>query len=179
MVMNSAPIWGDSMIRLLYYSAICSARTRLWLMSPYFLPGKDAVDAICERARAGADVRLVLPGPNNDHVLPYYTSRHFYGELLAAGVRVLEYQPAMLHAKAMLVDDRWVTFGSTNFDPRSFFLNSELNVSITDPAIAARFAAFFEAAMADSQEVELGTWRARPFYDRWIGALGLLIKDQL
>jgi cardiolipin synthase len=179
MVTNSAPIWGDSMVRLLYYAAICSAQRRLWLMSPYFLPGEDTVEALCERARAGVDVRLVVPGPRRDKSLPYFASRRLYGELLAAGVQIAEYQPAMLHAKAMVVDGRWCTFGSTNFDPRSFFLNSELNVSVTDSEIAAQFEVFFERAMADSQPMTLEAWRTRPLHDRVIGAIGLIIKDQL
>ena len=99
--------------------------------------------------------------------------------LLEAGVQLLEYQPAMMHGKAMVVDGRWCTFGSTNFDPRSFFLNSELNVSIDDQAIAAQFEAFFERAMADSARVELEAWRQRPLVDKLIGLIGKLVQDQL
>ena len=84
-----------------------------------------------------------MPGPKNDKVLPYMASRRLYGLLLAAGVRIYEYQPAMMHAKTMLIDHRFVTLGSTNFDPRSFFLNSELNTTIGDPAFAAEVEAFF------------------------------------
>ncbi|MDB5098800.1 MAG: phosphatidylserine/phosphatidylglycerophosphate/cardiolipin synthase [Cyanobacteria bacterium RYN_339] len=179
MVTNSAPIWGDSMVRLLYYAAICSSQRQLWLMSPYFLPGEDTIEALCERARAGVDVRLVVPGPARDKSLPYFASRRLYGDLLEAGVQIYEYQPAMLHAKAMVVDGRWCTFGSTNFDPRSFFLNSELNVSVTDPQVAAAFLAFFEGALARSERVTLAAWRTRPLHDRLIGALGMVIRDQL
>jgi cardiolipin synthase len=179
MVTNSAPIWGDSMIRLLYYSAICSAQQRLWLMSPYFLPGEDTIEALADAARRGVSVRLVVPGPKYDKALPYFASRRLYGPLLAAGVEIFEYQPSMLHAKCMVVDGRWCTFGSTNFDPRSFFLNSELNVSITDPDIAAQFSVFFEHALADSAPVTLEAWKVRPLMDRVIGTIGLIVRDQL
>lgn len=179
MVTNSAPLWGDSMVRLLYYSAICSAVQRLWLMSPYFLPGEDTVVALADAARRGVDVRLVLPGPHYDKAVPYFASRRLYGELLEAGVQILEYQPAMMHGKAMVVDGRWSTFGSTNFDPRSFFLNSELNVSISDAEIAAQFEVFFERAMTECRPITLADWRSRPLMDRLIGAVGLLVRDQL
>ena len=99
--------------------------------------------------------------------------------LLAAGVRIYEYQPAMMHAKTLLIDHRFVTLGSTNFDPRSFFLNSELNTTIGDPAFAAEVEGFFFKALEDSKPISYEEWRARGLRERFLGWLGLLIKDQL
>ncbi|HEY9722581.1 MAG TPA: phospholipase D-like domain-containing protein [Oscillatoriaceae cyanobacterium] len=179
MVTTSAPIWGDSTMRLLYFSAIASAEQRIWLASPYFLPNWDTAAALGAAALRGVEVRLLLPGPRNDKPFPYYASRRLYGTLLAAGVAIYEYQPAMMHAKAMLIDDRWVTLGSTNFDPRSFFLNSELNTTIADPGFAREMSAFFEGAFADSRRITLEDWYARPWRERIGAVLGLLFKDQL
>jgi cardiolipin synthase len=179
MVTTSSPIWGDSSMRLLYYSAIASAHHRILLASPYFLPNWDTAAALGAAAARGVEVRLLLPGPINDKMIAYYTSRRLYGPLLAAGVRIFEYQPAMMHAKGMVVDDRWVTLGSTNFDPRSFFLNSELNTSIDDPAFARTMAAFFQAAFARSEEISFEGWKRRGLWEHALGWAGLVLKDQL
>lgn len=179
MVTTSSPVWGDSAMRLLYYTAIGAAQRRIWLVSPYFLPNWDTTAALAAAAARGVDVKLLLVGPENDKLLPYMASRRLYGQLLAAGVRIYEYAPAMMHAKAMIVDDRWTTVGSTNFDPRSFFLNSELNISVDDQAFAAETAAFFEKALVESVEVTYEAWRARPWREHVLGWLGLMLKDQL
>lgn len=179
MVTCSAPIWGDSAIRLLYFGAITGATTRLSLASPYFLPNWDTTGALAAAAARGVEVRLLLPGPMNDKRLPYWASRRLYGGLLAAGVRIFEYQPAMMHAKAMTVDGRWSTIGSTNFDPRSFFLNSELNVSLDDAGFAAEMEGFFERAIARSREITLEEWNRRGVVERLGGWIGLLVKDQI
>ncbi len=179
MVTCSAPIWGDSAIRLLYFGAIHGATRQLSLASPYFLPNWDTTAALASAAARGVEVRLLLPGPMNDKRLPYWASRRLYGQLLAAGVRIFEFQPAMMHAKAMTIDGRWSTLGSTNFDPRSFFLNSELNVSIDDPAFAAEMEAFFERAIANAEEMTLADWNRRGVVERLGGWVGLLFKDQI
>ena len=179
MVTCSSPLWGDSAIRLLYFGAITSATTRLSLASPYFLPNWDTTGALAAAAARGVEVRLVLPGPMNDHTLPYWASRRLYGHLLAAGVRIFEFQPAMMHAKAMTIDGRWSTLGSANFDPRSFFLNSELNVSIDDEGFAGEMEAFFGRAIAHSREITLDDWQRRGVLERIGGWLGLVFKDQI
>lgn len=179
MVTTSSPLWGDSTMRLLYYSAIASAQHKLYLITPYFLPNWDTIAALGAAAARGVDVRLLLPGPNNDKKLPYYASRRLYGLLLAAGVRIFEYAPAMMHAKAMIIDGRFVTLGSTNFDPRSFFLNSELNTSIDDPNFACEAESLFFASLDQSAEVRYEDWRKRGLWEHVLGWFGLMIKDQM
>jgi cardiolipin synthase len=179
MVTASSPVWGDSQIRLLYFTAIASARARIFLASPYFLPSKDTTLALIEAARRGVDVRLLVPGPKNDKRLLYCASRRLYGPLLKEGVKIYEYQPAMMHAKTMLVDDRWATLGSTNFDPRSFFLNSELNTSIKDAAFAEQLATFFEGGFKASSLMTVADWQARKPQERLLGWLGSLVTSQL
>jgi cardiolipin synthase A/B len=179
MVTTSSPIWGDSSMRLLYYSAIASAQHTLYLITPYFLPNWDTIAALGAAAAKGVDVRLLLPGPNNDKKLPYYASRRLYGLLLAAGVRIYEYEPSMMHAKAMVIDGRWVTLGSTNFDPRSFFLNSELNTSVDDIRFAAEMEALFFQSIEQSREIHYADWKKRSLWEHMLGMVGLVFKDQL
>lgn len=179
MVTSSSPLWGDSVMRLLYFSAIVSAKRRVLLASPYFLPNWDTTAALGAMALQGVEVRLLLPGPKNDKALPYFASRRLYGPLLAAGVRIFEYRETMMHAKGLVVDGRWASLGSTNFDPRSFFLNSELNVSVDSPAFAEAMEARFEEAFSRADEISLAAWQRRSPWERFVGSVGLLIKDQL
>ena len=86
-------------------------------------------------------------------------ARSFYPGLLEAGVRVFEYLPAMLHAKSMVVDDRWTLVGSANLDIRSFRLNFEVGVLVEDLAVAARLAGRFEEDFAQSEEMTLARVR--------------------
>ena len=83
------------------------------------------------------EVKVIVPGKHADHLLTRRSSRRLFGELLRAGAKIYEYQPAMIHTKALLVDGMWSVVGSTNFDHRSFGINDEVNLAVSDPAIAA------------------------------------------
>ena len=76
---------------------------------------------------------IIVPGAKNDHLLTRRSSRALYGDLLAAGARIFEYQPSMIHAKIALFDGKWAVAGSTNLDSRSFGLNDEVNVADPRP----------------------------------------------
>ena len=77
-----------------------------------------------------------------------------------------EYQPTMMHAKVLVVDGVWSTFGSANFDNRSFELNDELNVAVADRDLASRFLEDFELDLTRAQRLDLDTWRKRPIFDK-------------
>lgn len=110
------------------------ARERVWLVSPYFVPSEAARMALGNAAMGGVDVRVMLPR-RSDSLLVSAAARSYYSELLATGVRIFEYQPNLLHAKAMLVDQQHVLIGSANFDTRSFRLNFELSVLVADTGL--------------------------------------------
>ena len=103
--------------------------------------------------------------------------RRLYGELLAAGVEIHEFQPAMMHAKALVVDGVWGVVGSTNFDPRSFGHNDEVNLAVRDPGLAARLDADFARDLARSRRVTLDEWRRRPVGER-VGELLIRVLDR-
>jgi cardiolipin synthase len=84
-----------------------------------------------------------------------------YDRLLSMGIEIYEYQPTMMHAKALVVDGTWSMFGSANFDNRSLELNDELNVAVSDPGLAARFLEDFETDLRRARRLELGSWRQR------------------
>lgn len=173
------PSHGDSNMRTLMHAAIQASRTRLWIASPYFLPNTNARGAIIDARRRGVPVRVLTEGPRNDNPFAYQASRSIYLPLLEAGVEIYEYQPAMMHAKAFLVDDAWVSTGSANFDPRALFHNDELNVSTTDPALARQLEAFFTRAFARSHRVTTAEMAHRGPWERAEGLLGYAYRWQL
>jgi cardiolipin synthase len=115
-------------------AAVHDARERVWLATPYFVPGEAARMALTSAALRGVDVRLLVPR-RSDSALVSAAARSYFDELVAAGVRVFEY-PRMLHTKALLVDGETCVLGSSNFDNRSFRLNFELSVLFQDADVA-------------------------------------------
>jgi cardiolipin synthase len=106
------------------------------------------------------------------------TSRGGYGPLLKVGAEVYEYQPAMIHAKVLCVDEIWSVVGSTNFDNRSFGLNDEVNLAVRDPALAMRLEADMSRDLQESRRVSLEEWRHRPVTERAPELLGWIFERQ-
>ena len=101
-------------------------------------------------------------------------SRSTWGELLRAGVEIYEYQPTLFHCKVMVVDDLWVSVGSTNFDSRSFSVNDEANLNVYDREFAAAQARIFEDDLKRSRRISLEEWENRPWTEKlWERTLGL------
>ncbi|MFS8063655.1 MAG: cardiolipin synthase, partial [Luteimonas sp.] len=132
--------------------ALHGAGERVWLATPYFVPGEAARMALTSAALRGLDVRLLVPAAS-DSLLVTWAARSYFDELLAAGVRVFEY-PRMLHTKALLVDADTSVLGSSNFDNRSFKLNFELCVLFEDAGVAGRLEALLVADFARAREVQ-------------------------
>lgn len=106
---------------------IQQAEHDLWVVTPYFIPDEVLLRSMIVRARAGCNVTLVVPLKSN-HPVTDFARRNFTRELMKAGGKVLHYTPGMLHAKAIVIDDRVAMFGSPNFDLRSLFVNFEVGV---------------------------------------------------
>lgn len=123
-------------IHRVHVGAIYAARTRVWLLTPYFVPGEAALMALTSAALAGLDVRLMVP-LKSDSKLVTLAARSYFDRLMEAGVKIYQYGPRMLHTKAMLVDDDIALIGTANFDPRSFRLNFEVTMLFNDAAVAA------------------------------------------
>ncbi|MEC4805182.1 MAG: phospholipase D-like domain-containing protein [Jaaginema sp. PMC 1079.18] len=173
------PSMRDSSIRALYQSAIRAARERVWITSPYFLPDPGTREILIETRQKGIDVRILTMGPHTDKPYVRYTSRERYRQLLQGDVAIHEYQPSMMHAKMLLVDDSWVSFGSANFDPRSFFQNDELNVATAELDVVQQFDDYFLRALRKSDRVYYKEWQKRSFKERFVGKFWLLFYWQL
>ncbi|MGY0612497.1 cardiolipin synthase [Luteimonas sp. A501] len=157
-VLVSGPDSPWEAIHRLHVSAIQAAKHRVWLTTPYFVPGEAAMMALTSAALAGLDVRLLVPR-DSDSKLVTLAARSYFGPLLVAGVKIYEYGPRMLHSKSLLVDDELVVIGSANFDHRSFRLNFEVSVLFDDPEIAADLAALIEGELAHAPRVQRGRHR--------------------
>jgi len=149
-----------------YVHAIRSAQRRVDLVTPYFYPGRAFRQALRDTAKRGVEVRLLLQG-KVDYRIAGMAAAVLYEELLRHGVRIFEYTPAYLHAKVAVVDDDWATVGSSNIDPLSLLLNLEANVIVQDPVFAKQLGDVFEAALAQSREVD-GSKHQQP---GWRGVL--------
>ena len=153
------PSMGDSPIRSLFQLCIATAQHRLWIASPYLLPDDATCQKLAEIKQRGVDVRILTMGPKADKFYVYCVSRERYLPLLKAGIKIHEYQPSMMHAKVVLMDDKWVSLGSANLDPRSFFHNDELNLCTNATDLIWDIEAFFEAGFGQSKLIRLQNWQ--------------------
>lgn len=132
---------------------IRTARERLWIASAYFVPDDDLVARLAGADRQGVDVRILVPGPIHDLPAVRLAQRAAYGPLLGAGVRIFEYQPSMMHAKAMLADDWLGVVGSINLEPMSQRVIAEGSLVFDAPSLVRQLAATFETDLSRSREV--------------------------
>ena len=165
-VVWSGPEGGASGMKLLYLLAIGSARRSLDIESPYFVLDESTQWSLEDARRRGVNIRLVVEGDITDAKPVKFASRAAYERLLEQGVQIHEYQPAMMHAKVIVIDGVLSIVGSANFDNRSLELNDELNVAVFDPGLAARLTADFERDIARSKALQLEEWRDRPLHIR-------------
>ncbi len=128
-----------------------SARRRIDLTTPYFVPDEVTQGALIAAARRGVRVRILVP--HKSDIAPVrWIARRLYTRLLRHGVPVFGYRPRLLHAKTVTVDGDWATVGPANLDYRSLFLNHELNLCARDPDLAAMLEAQFDADLTEAEE---------------------------
>src|SRR5262249_47784082 len=130
------------------------------------------------RARAGVDVRILLPDEHTDAKMIRRTSHRYYQDLLGAGVRVYEYQPTMMHSKMVVVDGLWSVVGSANMDIRSHELNQENVLGILDGGFARQVEAAFERDLARSSQIDAVRWAHRQPWDRLLDRACALLEEQ-
>ena len=131
---------------------ISQAQHTLIISTPYFVPDYSLVSILCATAYRGVDVTMIFPQKNDSFVVAA-TSHSYYWQLLEAGVKIYEYKPGLLHAKTLTIDGEISLIGSTNLDLRSFDLNYENNVVISDKTLTADIVERQFQYIADSDEV--------------------------
>ncbi|HEY9421177.1 MAG TPA: phospholipase D-like domain-containing protein [Thermoanaerobaculia bacterium] len=161
LVLDSRPKRGQAESASALAAITAAARKYLWITNAYFAPARGAIDLLGDAAKRGVDVRLLLPG-KTDVPIVRRAGHGYYHALLERGVRIFEYQPAILHAKTLVADGLVSVVGSTNFDYRSFIFNSECDLLILCPQTAASLEQAFLADLEQSEEVRFEDWRRRP-----------------
>lgn len=178
LLVKSSPSDRATVVRVVFQSLIEGACGSVCANTPYFLPDRPFRRALIRSARRGTAIRLIVPGSVTDQRWVRLASRRIYGGLLRAGVRLFEYQPAMMHAKILIVDDEWSVIGTTNMDNRSFEHNDEVNIVTLDRAVTARLRQDFERDIAQCREVTLAEWRSRPLWEKALNPFVWILERQ-
>lgn len=147
---------------------------RIWITNAYFVPDNFLLKQLNERARAGLDVRILLPQKSDVFIMPW-ASTAFYESLLKSGVRIFEYTPSMLHAKTLILDD-WTLVGSSNLNHRSLLHDLEVDVTIKHSESKKAIENQFLCDLACSKEISLENWHKRTLLKKLIGRLLLYVK---
>ena len=145
----------DRAMRPIYrgvFSAFTSARSRIWIATPYFVPDDAIGTSLDNAALRGVDVRLIVP-EKSDLRMVSLAGRSYFEDLMATGVRIYQYRPTLLHSKVLVIDDAIGVVGSSNVDIRSFFLNFELGVFFYGHREIGALAAGIEEDIANSREI--------------------------
>jgi cardiolipin synthase len=133
---------------------IAVASERVWIANAYFVPTRGILDLLAEKASQNLDVRVLVPGIKNDSKAAFGGQKVKYDGLLEAGVRVWEYQPSMMHAKSMVIDDDLALVGSINLDPLSLFRLEDGALVVRDRAFTQSLAASFEEDLRHAELIE-------------------------
>jgi cardiolipin synthase len=174
----SSPSSEEHPLRLFFFLTFLAARERLWITTPYFVPDKHTREVVKRRARAGVDVRILMPNHHTDARPIRRASHSYYSELLNAGVRVYEYQPTMMHTKGVVVDGEWSVVGSANMDIRSKELNEENVLGVRDEEFADQLERTFLADLERAVEIDRVQWRRRGIGNRIIERFCVLFAEQ-
>ena len=165
MVVNGTPRRTRSVIGRSFRLAMAVAHYNIRIMTPYFVPGPRVVRALLRALRHGVRVQMILPSIS-DVPLVKRASRVYLAPLLQAGAELYERQGTILHAKVMLIDDRWVTLGSANLDLRSFHRNHEINVVIDSREFGAQVRRMFADDLAQSRRIDAVEFGRQGLFER-------------
>ena len=167
-VVRIVPSRGDDSVSQIYamlLNAIDASSRSVYLTMAYFAPGQEMIDALCDAARRGVDVQLVLPSMS-DFTPVLHAGRSHYTRLLQAGVKLHELQDAVLHAKTAIIDGVVSSVGSSNMDWRSFSSNDEVNAVVLGEDFGDAMQRMFRQDVADSTPITLQAWAERPLMQR-------------
>jgi cardiolipin synthase len=151
--------WQD--MQTLVRVVLESATSRVRLATAYFAPDDYFIELLCAAARRGVDVEILLPGPHTDKRVCQLAGQRYYGELMAAGVRIWQYQPTMMHAKIITMDGAVSLVGSTNLNRRSLDHDEEVMLAVLDESFTSTLDRHFDEDLAVSTPMSAKRWRRR------------------
>jgi cardiolipin synthase len=176
-VFFASPTTGSTPAERFVALSIASARKTLYVANSYFVPDDDFRKLLVGARQRGVDVRILTVSDETDVKTTLWAGRDRYEQMLAAGIRIYEYQPTMMHSKTFVVDGMWGSIGSMNFDNRSLAFNNESNLVFLDSTQGALMDATFMDDLTRSKEITLAEFKRRPWYLRLVeGGAGLLSR---
>jgi cardiolipin synthase len=164
-LLYTPPTLGSTPAERYLALSIAGARETFYITNAYFAPDENFVGMLTDSAQRGVDVRILVGGPSTDVRAARLAAHSRYDKLLSAGVRIYEYLPSTLHAKTFVCDGVWVSVGTMNFDNRSLALNDESTLMILDSDTGKHMEQIFFDDLSHSKEIDLKTFRKRPFYE--------------
>ncbi len=174
----SGPESPRQAVRHVLHLAIGQANRSVRVQSPYYVPDQTVEDTLAASASAGVHVSLMMAGVH-DKRLPWWAAFSYLDELVDSGARVYQYEAGFMHAKAVTIDGRLASMGTTNFDVRSFLLHDELQVFFYDSGVAQRQDALFDADLAACREVTLDSLAEIGSLERFRNAVARLFSRAL
>lgn len=167
---HSGPADRYHSLALIFLKAITSAQNCIYIQTPYFLPTDSLLNALETAALSKVDVRIMIPASSDSKMLQY-ASFSYVKHCLKAGIKIYLYNPGMLHAKTLIIDNNIVSTGSTNFDFRSFENNFECNLMVYDESFNASMKNIFLNDMKKCTKLNLTEWRKRPLSQRFVESI--------
>ena len=165
-------------IHYAYFSAICNAKERVYIETPYFIPDESLLRALKSASISGVDVRIIFPSIA-DHKIVHQASYSYFDDILRSGGKVYLYKKGFIHSKVVIIDDKISSIGSANMDLRSFMLNFEINAFIYDEKIISKITDDFFEDLENSEEIKLKDFENRPFIKKWIESVARLFSPIL
>ncbi len=162
-ILHASPTIGSTSAERFFVLSIASARERLYISNSYFVPDKAFRQLMCDAVKRGVDVRVLTTSKNTDVKSTWYAGRARYDELFKGGVRIFEYQPAMMHAKTIVVDGGWMSVGSMNADNRSMSFNEESNLVVLDRGAGSSMERLFLEDLEYAAEIRPEEFARRPW----------------
>lgn len=177
-LVTSGPADHWDNLTLAFLKAILMATKAVYIQTPYFLPPDSLLHALESAALAKVDVRVMIPSKSDSRLLQY-ASFSYVTQCLKAGIKVYTYDPGMLHSKMMIVDNKFATVGSTNFDFRSFENNFECNLMIYDAETNRRLRDVYFEDLSHCHKLTLSEWKKRPLFHRFMESIVRLFSPIL
>jgi cardiolipin synthase len=173
-VIGTGPTVYNSAMPEVFETLLYTARRELVITTPYYVPDEAMQAALCASARRGVETTIIFPARNDSWIVAA-ASRSYYSDLLAAGVRIYEYEGGLLHTKSVTLDGEVTLIGSANMDRRSFDLNYENNILFYDPALTAEMRRRQDAYLGCSHPVTAAMVAEWPITHRlWNNTIAML-----
>ena len=175
---GGTPTRKEEVTKMVYQSMINQAEEYVHIMTPYFIVDREFLDAMRYAAERGVEVAMILPHIPDKRIV-YYIARTFYPSLLRAGIKVYEYTPGFIHAKAIVSDNISAAVGTVNLDYRSFYHHFECGVSFYDNQVVGKVEEDFQDTLKKCQEVTREYYKKIPLIQKFLGRVFKLFAPMM